>query len=110
VLHLASTGKYRVQIEGKNFLVDMNGKVAKHGFITLRFVEADDPSVAENTAVQMLRNDQRLRGLVKNDGADPPVMDVLEIVELESADEMDQQPGLIWYPVNPKRWWQFWRR
>jgi hypothetical protein len=103
-------GKYRVQIEGKNFLLEMNGKVAEYGFITFRFVEAEDHSAAEDNAVQMLRGDQRLRDLVKNDRADPPVMDVLEIAELESVDEMPQQPGLIWYPVNPKRWWQFWRR
>ncbi|MBI5722961.1 MAG: hypothetical protein HZA50_03305 [Planctomycetes bacterium] len=88
----------------------MDGKVAKHGFITFRFVEADDPDAAENAAVQQLRDDQELRVLVRNDKHDPPMMDVIEILERDSFDGIGTQPGRIWYEMNPKRWWQFWRR
>lgn len=102
--------KYRVQIDAKNFLVEMEGKLGKYGFITFRFVEADDPTAAETAAVQMLRDDQELRSMVKNQAGDPPVMDVLEIAELESFDGVGTNPGRIWYEMNPKRWWQFWRR
>ena len=35
--------KYRVQIDGRNFLIDIDGEVTKRGFITFRYVEADDP-------------------------------------------------------------------
>ncbi len=50
------------------------------------------------------------RALVKNQPDDPPVIDVTEIAELESADDGTlEQPGRIWYEMNPKRWWQFWR-
>ena len=59
----------------------------------------------------MLRDSQSLRDLVENDAADPPVMDVTQIAELESFDGVEpMKPGLIWYGENPKRWWQFWRR
>ncbi|HEX5446603.1 MAG TPA: hypothetical protein VFW87_22485 [Pirellulales bacterium] len=50
------------------------------------------------------------RALVKNQPDDPPVIDVTEIAELEAADDGTlEQPGRIWYEMNPKRWWQFWR-
>lgn len=102
--------KYHVQIDAKNFLVNMDGVTAKYGFITYRFVDAPDPGAAANSAVQMIREDQDLRGLVLNDKDDPPVMDVEEIAEVESIDALQVQPGRIWYEMNPKRWWQFWRR
>src|SRR5205809_294154 len=101
---------YRVQIEGSNFLADMNGKIGKHGFITFCCLQADDGSAAENAAVQMVRDDQELRDLVKNQPDDPPVMDILEITELESLDGVPAKTGRIWYEMKPKRWWQLWRR
>jgi len=102
--------KYQVQIEAQNFLVDLEGSVAKRGFFTFRYVEADDKNAAENSAVQMLRDDQELRELVRNDTSDPPTMDVIDITELETFDGIDNESGRIWYDMNPKRWWQFWRR
>jgi hypothetical protein len=102
---------FRIEINGQNFLIDSEGQVAKHGFFTMRYVEAYDASVAENEAIEMIRKSQRLRDLVRNRSDDPPVMDVTEIVELESLDDIEhREPGFIWYPENPKRWWQFWKR
>jgi hypothetical protein len=111
--------KYRVQIEGKNFLFDQDGELGKYGFFTFRFVEAENPLAAENAAISMLRD--KLRTNVKNDICDPPLMDVLEVSEVSayalgekvvevSPDGTVVQPGLIIFPMNPKRWWQFWRR
>ena len=101
--------KYQVQIEASNFLVEMEGRTAKHGFITFKYIEADDPTSAENMAVQMIRDDQQLRDLVQNGSDDPPVMDVTQIAELESFPDQENQPGRIWYAMHPKRWWQFWK-
>jgi hypothetical protein len=101
---------YRVEINAKNFLVDLGGTVAKYGFVTHRFVTADDAASAENAAVEVLRNDGELRSMVKNQPGDPPVMDVTEIIELDGqANQPLGQPGRLWYELNPKRWWQFWR-
>jgi hypothetical protein len=103
--------KYRVQIDAKNFLLNLDGATAKYGFITYRVVDAPDPAAAENSAVQMIRDDHELRDLVLNEKNDPPVMDVEEIVEVETVDDASQgQPGRVWYGMNPKKWWQFWRR
>jgi hypothetical protein len=57
---------YRVQIEASNLLVNMDGRPGKHGFITFRFVQADEPVAAENAAVQMIRDDAELRGSILN--------------------------------------------
>jgi len=102
--------KYVVTIDASNFLVEMDNQLAKRGFIALKLVEADDPKKAEFAAVQMLRDDQGLREMVRNEPNDPPVMDLEEIAEVDSFDSFPTQPGLIWYELNPKRWWQFWRR
>ena len=102
--------KYRVQIDAKNFLINMDGVTTKYGFITWRCVDAPDPVVAENAAVQMIREDQELRRIVLNEKNDPPVMDVVEIAAIDSIDPSQPPPGRIWYEMNPKKWWQFWRR
>jgi acetolactate synthase regulatory subunit len=102
---------YRVEINGQNFLIEMDGRVAKHGFFTTRFVEAADPAAAEHAAVQMIRETQRLRDLVRNDLGDPPVMDVISIVELVSDEGIEsREPGFVWHEERPRYWWQFWRR
>lgn len=102
---------YRVMIDGQNFLVEMDGRVAKYGFFTTRIVESPDPVAAEHDAVQMIRQTQRLRDLVRNDPGDPPVMDVTSIVEVVSGEEVEsREPGFVWYGERPRRWWQFWRR
>jgi hypothetical protein len=106
---MAVTGmpRYKVEINGQNFLIHMEGQIAKYGFFTTRFVEATDSTAAENTAVQMIRETQRLRELVRN----APDMDVIGITEMESVDGTgSREPGFAWYEERPKRWWQFWRR
>jgi hypothetical protein len=103
--------KYQVEINGQNFLLDFEGRVARHGFFTIRFVEAVDPTAAESAAVRMIRETQGLRDLVRNTSGDPPVMDVTQIMELESFDGIEnREPGFVWYPENPRHWWQFWKR
>jgi hypothetical protein len=102
---------YRVMINGQNFLIEMDGRVAKHGFFTTRIAESPDPAAAEHAAVQMIRQTQRLGDLVRNDPDDLPVMDVTSIVDLESIEEYEsRETGFVWYEERPRRWWQFWRR
>lgn len=101
---------YQVHINGQNFLINSDGNISRHGFFTYRFVEAPDPKSAENAAVQMIRDTQRLRDVVLNAPNDPPVMDVTEILEIELNGESEiDQPGFVFYAETPKRWWQFWK-
>jgi hypothetical protein len=75
--------KYRVMLEGRNFLLDMEGSVEKYGFFTTRYVEAENPEQAEIKAVQLIREDQSLKVAAKNEGSKPLIY-LDSIVELES--------------------------
>jgi hypothetical protein len=103
--------KYRVEINGANFLIDMEGRTAKHGFFVTRFVESADSVAAENSVVQLIRETRKLRDLVRNTHDDPPFMDVTSVIELESFDGIENlEPGFVWYEERPRRWWHFWKR
>jgi hypothetical protein len=101
--------KYVVQVNAKNLLVNLNGRVAKYGFIANRVINAADPDAAQTAALQMLCKKQDLREMVLNEKDDPPEMDVIEIAEIELRASLDEQPAFHWYEMNPKRWRQFWR-
>ena len=90
--------------------MDVEGRIAKRGFLTFRVVEAPDTVQAESVAIESVRTTQSLRDLVRNDPGDPPVMQVEELVEIEPGAPTEKVPtGFIWYEDSPKRWWQFWR-
>lgn len=89
--------KFRVLVEGVNFLIEMDNELGKYGFYTTRFVTAADESEAEKLAVEMLRIE--LRKSVMNDKSDSPVMFVEEIEELKSFDGLNSPgTGFVWYP------------
>lgn len=88
--------QYSVFINGRNFLVRVSGEAKKLGFYTTRFVQAADVKAAEDAAVQMLRGQKALRGVVLNDRSDPPTMHVDKITEL-TEEPQRCQPGLVWY-------------
>lgn len=89
--------KYRVMVEGVNFLIEMDSEVRKFGFFTTRFVEAGDKEEAEARALDMLRVE--LKRLVRNEKSDSPMMFVEEIEELETFGEfIVPGTGCAWYP------------
>lgn len=101
---------YRVQIHGENFLVELEGDWAKYGFLTVRDVVAESPAAAESLAVQMIRDDPKLRPLVQNATDDPPTMQLEDLAEID-APSPATPTGFIWYRMQPvRRWWQFWKR
>ncbi len=100
---------YRVNLNGKNYLIETDGVIEKYGFYTFRDVTAANPEEAEYAAVQMLREDHGLRQIVKNAVDDPPTMHLEELVEIEAPNPI--QPGFIFYPEKTtNRWWQIWKR
>lgn len=93
--------RFKVVVEGRNFLIATPEGEAKHGFYTNRFVEASNPDAAETAAVEQLRGRQALRDVARNRWDDPPVLYVAEIKEMASFEglpTLDQ--GLIWFPEN----------
>lgn len=102
--------KYGVMIHGQNFLVELDGRTEKRGFYTWRYVEAGDPDSAVQMATQSLREEKPLRDMVRNGEEDRPFMDVDDLREFDISEELPAPTGFLWYPMRPKRWWQFWRR
>lgn len=52
--------KYRIFIEGKNFLIEFDDKPKNMGFFTTRYVEAIDHAEAENKAIELIKNDSKI--------------------------------------------------
>ena len=76
--------KYQLFLNGRNFLINMEGKPQRHGFYTTRWVEAENPDDAELKAVENIKADSELKKCVLNDKDDPPMIYLEEIYELDS--------------------------
>lgn len=89
--------KYRVMVEGANFLITFDNEATKHGFFTTRVVEADGPEAAETIVMDMLRLE--LADFVENHIADSPVMFLEDIEEIDSfLDCPVPGEGFAWFP------------
>ena len=92
--------KFKVILEGKNLLLDMEG-VSKFGVLIVRFVEAVDQLLAEHTAREDFRCEPKGKALCEsllNAPDDPPIFETAEVTEVESFDRDAKPPGLIFYP------------
>ncbi len=100
--------KYHLLMNGQNFLIDMDGKIAKHGFFQNFFLEAKSPEEAEDLAVQKIRENEDLKAITRNPKDDPPIIVLEEMSELESSDGVEaMESGKAWF--QEKKWWQFWK-
>lgn len=86
--------KYRVLINGQNFLLSSEGKTRKAGFHTTRFVEAQDDDEAEIVAISSIKSDARLTEIVQNKPGDSPT---LYVEEIEEVKELGAQTGYAFY-------------
>src|SRR5690348_15774031 len=80
---------YRALIEGRNFLLAVDGKTRRHGFYQTVFVRVADSSEAESAAIQVVKDDAELKQLAQNAHDDPPM---LYLDSLEEADDSDSLP------------------
>jgi hypothetical protein len=91
--------KYRILIEGKNFIINIEGKNNKLGFITTRWVEARTEAEAEKSAIELIRNDPQLKDTVLNKKDDQPMLYAEEIVEIKSFEGVNPPgAGYGFYP------------
>jgi hypothetical protein len=105
--------KFKAMVEGKNLLLKMERvssdeeRIAKHGVLILRYVEAIDETVAAHTALENFRYEPKgkeLQDSLLNTSDDPPVFSVSEVTELESFEGLvNLNPGLIFYPEEKKK-------
>jgi hypothetical protein len=96
--------KYRVMLEGRNFLIEMDGEAGKYGFFQNFFIESESPAEAENAAVQKVRKNADLLAATMNSKDDPPA------IHLEAIDEMQEFPegvrpesGIGWYSEDEEK-------
>ncbi len=100
--------KYQVMLEGKNFLLEHEGKILKHGFFTTRYVEANNPEEAELSAIDLIKNDSTLTKSVRNDDFLEPMIYLDGLSEIESFNDM-RVPGTGYsFYIEKKLWWKFW--
>lgn len=85
---------FRVLLRGESFRMLFDGEPQRVGFYTTRFVEASDPEEAENRAVQLLREDEWLRGAVLNERNDPPM---LYAEEIEPVSRLEKASGYVFF-------------
>jgi hypothetical protein len=96
--------KYRVMLEGRNFLVEMDGKIGRFGFYQIFFLEAASPAEAEAAAVRKVRGSPDLRAAARNAKNDPPMMYLEEIEEVpEFAKDTRPETGRGWYSEDEEK-------
>jgi hypothetical protein len=95
--------KLYVRIKGGNILrrdeQTLSLTPTRSGFLTVRFVEGNDPNQAAASAVQSVMNKLYKEGVVLNAADDPPSGEVEEITEVaEFPTTVRGELGLIWFP------------
>ncbi len=98
---------YRVLIEGRNFILNVDGKSARYGFYQVMFLEATDEQEAETEAVRLLKSDVDLKTRTENHTDDPPKL----FVESITAVDRNDTPGVSSVGrsyFRDKPWWRFW--
>lgn len=76
-------------VNGENFLMERNGVKNHMGFFVTRIVEADNENDAEEKAFDMLRKDPDLAETL-NSPQDPPRMQIEQVLELDSNQEVTE--------------------
>ena len=80
--------KYRLLINGKNFLIQTDLTLEKYGFFQTIFLESENSESAENKAVEIIRNSD-LKELTINEENDPPMIYLEEIEEVQSFEGIE---------------------
>ena len=98
---------YRAMVEGRNFLLTVEGKQQRYGFYQTVFLECADASEVEGKAVGVVKGDTELRQLAQNDLFDPPMLFLDSFAEVDGTEPLPSARGRTYYVE--KRWWQFWK-
>ncbi|MBI5232910.1 MAG: hypothetical protein HY880_00995 [Deltaproteobacteria bacterium] len=80
---------YRVKLNGKNFKMELEGKIEKLGFYAARWVQADNIQEAEIKAVNLVREDKSLGAAIRNEMSDSPMIYIDSLTEIDNFDGID---------------------
>lgn len=92
---LSNMGRFKILVEGRNCLLDVDGISKKCGFFTTRMVNARDAQDSVRAVSELIRKE--LIRVALNDAADPPTMEVAELSEVGEFDEDPPRGGFTWY-------------
>ena len=76
---------YLLLINGRNFLIERNGKLRKYGFFQNLYIEAPDRKSAEAMATEKIRQSDVLIKDARNNDDDPPMILVTSITEVDPS-------------------------
>ena len=90
--------KYKVLIEGRNLLLNVDGQEQKIGFFTTRWIEANNANDAEKFAIENIRNDPKIKNNILNFKTDPPFMHASEVEEVNFLSGKETNTGFVFFP------------
>lgn len=100
--------RYRLLMNGCNYLMDVDGKIVRQGFFQNMIIKAISPKQAELQAVSRIWHDTELQALTLNPPNTPPKVTLHIIWELDvDYDESRIDMERTFYPE--KKWWEFWK-
>lgn len=95
---------FQVLLEGENFFVEFDGQEELLGFVTTRWVKAQDEQQAELKAVDLIKNDTHLQNLLRtsNNELPPPMIYLSEICKVNWFTYFRRRPeaGYSFYPME----------
>ena len=100
--------KFQAAINGRNFILNFDGKAKKVGFYQTVCVECESIDQVEDLAIAIVRDQQDLQKMVLNEGSNPPMLYLDEAWEVDEFDLPKGKTGRGFYVE--KKWWQFWIR
>ncbi|MCG8472731.1 MAG: hypothetical protein MI742_12885 [Desulfobacterales bacterium] len=100
--------KYRLLMNGSNYLMDVGGKISRQGFFQNLIIKADSPDQAERQAISRIWHDKELKSITLNPGKNPPKVSLHTLWELEVTYD-DSRIDMERTFYAEKRWWEFWK-
>ncbi len=93
---------YRVLLLGENFFLRIEGCKKMMGFYKNCFVSSENPEQAELRAVEMVKNEKKLKDNTLNKSwQKQPMIYLEEIYEIEKS-EMEEKSGFSFFEMDDK--------
>ena len=94
--------RYKSMLHGENFLMDLGDGIAKHGFYTHRYTNAESEAHADQAFIDEFRASAKaddLRKNMKNTADDPPRVSIEDLSKCPQDEDFDDGviPGLAFY-------------
>lgn len=86
---------FKVIVEGRNCLLEIDGSVRLCGFFATRPIEAADEITARQVAMDTIRRE--ISSQVRNAACDPPKLEVSEVTQIPAVADCVPSRGFTFY-------------